>query len=61
MADKQRYRHAITGLVGEFEKELADVFKDVLVLVDGNEPVEPPVSDPEPDAAEGASGSEEEK
>lgn len=41
MALLQRYRHRITGLVGEFEQELADVFKDVLELVEGDEPAQP--------------------
>jgi hypothetical protein len=62
MADKQRYRHAITGLVGEFERELAEVFKGVLIpVVEGVVPAPSPTPDPEPDAAEGNSNSEEKK
>lgn len=62
MALVQRYRHLVTGLIGEFEKELADVFKDVLEPVDGDEPVAPveaPATPEPPAEPQGNSDSEE--
>jgi len=46
MSTKQTYRHRLTGLIGEFESELADVFKGVLERVTGDVPADPPAPEP---------------
>ena len=56
MAAKDRYRHRITGLIGEYERELADIFKDVLEHIDPDEsspaPAPESVADTQPVAPE---------
>lgn len=60
MAARRQYRHRITGLIGEYEQELADVFKHVLDPVE-DAPAVAPV-DPEPaDEPQDTTPSEESK